>query len=71
MFPFVDKGFINISAPDYADVIIIVSDDSSDRILQLAEFDLEINQKYRPLFFFVQYELSEDVLELSDYDRFY
>ena len=70
-FPFVDKGYINISAPDYADVIIILSDDSSDRIQQLAEIDLEINLKYRPLFFFVQYELSEDFLELNDFVRFY
>ena len=70
-FPFVDKGYINISAPDYADVIIILSDDSSDRIQQLAEIDLEINLKHRPLYFFVQYELSEDFLELRDYVRFY
>ena len=71
LFPFVEKGFINVSAPDYAEVIIILSDDSSDRIQQLAEIDLEINLKYRPLYFFVQYELSEDFLELSDYVRFY
>lgn len=70
-FPFVDKGYINISAPDYADVIIILSDDASDRIQQLAEIDLEINLKYRPLYFFVQYELSEDFLELNDFVRFY
>ena len=70
-FPFVENGYINISAPEYADVIIILSDDSSDRIQQLAEIDLEINLKYRPLYFFVQYELSEDFLELSDYVHFY
>ena len=71
LFPFVEKGFINVSAPDYAEVIIILSDDSSDRIQQLAEIDLEINLKYRPLFFFAQYGLSEEFLELRDYVRFY
>ena len=71
VFPFVEKGYINISAPEYADVIIILSDDSSDRIQQLAEIDLEINLKYRPLFFFAQYGLSEEFLELRDYVRFY
>ena len=32
-FPYVDKGYINISSPDYADVIILIlSDESADRI---------------------------------------
>ena len=71
LFPFVEKGFINVSAPDYAEVIIILSDDASDRIQQLAEIDLEINQKYRPLFLYVNYALSDDFLELNDFVRFY
>ena len=71
LFPFVEKGFINVSAPDYADVKITISDDSAARILQLSEIDLEINQKYHPLFLYVQYALSEDFLELSDFVRFY
>ena len=71
LFPFVEKGFINVSAPDYADVKITISDDSSARILQLSEIDLEINQKYHPLFLYVQYALSEDFLELNDFVRFY
>ena len=71
LFPFVEKGFINVSAPDYAEVIIILSDDASDRIQQLAEIDLEINQKYRPLFLYVNYALSEDFLELNNFVRFH
>lgn len=70
-FPYVDKGYINISAPDYADVIIILSDESADRIKQLAEIDLEINLKFRPLNFFVEYQSSEEYLDLSKFDRFY
>ena len=70
-FPFVDKGYINISASDFADVIIILSDESAERIEQLAEIDLEINLKFRPLYFFVEYESSEDYLDLDDYVQFY
>ena len=70
-FPFVEKGYINISASDFADVIIILSDESAERIEQLAEIDLEINLKFRPLYFFVEYESSEDYLDLDNYVRFY
>ena len=70
-FPFVQKGYINISAPDFADIVIILSDESADRIEQLAEIDLEINLKFRPLYFFVEYESSEDYLDLDNYVRFY
>ena len=70
-YPYVDKGYINISAPDYADVIIVLSDESANRIAQLAQIDLEINLKFHPLNFSVEYESSEDYLDLSDYDRFY
>ncbi len=70
-FPYVDKGYINISSPDYADVIIILSDESADRIAQLAQIDLEINLKFRPLNFFVEYQSSEEYLDLSNFERFY
>ena len=70
-FPYVDKGYINISAPDYADVIIVLSDESADRIAQLAEIDLEINLKFRPLYFYVEYESSEEYLDLKNFVRFY
>ena len=70
-FPYVDKGYINISAPDYADVIIVLSDESADRIEQLAGIDLEINLKFRPLYFYVEYKSSEDYLGLKNFVRFY
>ena len=69
--PYVQKGYINISAPDYADVILVLSEYSVARIEQLAKIDLEINLKFRPLYFFVEYESSEDYLELDDFDHFY
>lgn len=69
-FPYVDKGYIDISAPDYADVVIILSDESADRIAQLAEIDLEINLKFHPLNFTVEYKSSEEYLDLSNFERF-
>ncbi|MDE0298619.1 MAG: hypothetical protein OXN17_08310 [Candidatus Poribacteria bacterium] len=70
-YPYVNKGYINISAPEYADVIIILSDESADRIAQLAQIDLEINLKFRPLYFYVEYKSSEDYLGLKNFVRFY
>lgn len=70
-FPYVQEGYIDISAPEYADVILILSDYSVDRIERLAEIDLEINLKFRPLHFFVEYELSEDHPEVGEFERFY
>ena len=70
-FPYVDKGYIHISAPDYADVFIILSDESSDRIVELAQIDLEINLKFRPLYFCVEYQSSEEYLDLSNFERFH
>ena len=70
-FSYVQKVYINISMPDYAAVIIILSEESVDRIEQLAEIDLEINLKFRPLYFFVEYESSEDNLDLKNFVRFY
>lgn len=69
--PFVQEGHINISAPEYANVILVLSGYSVDRIERLAAIDLELNLKFRPLHFFVEYELSEDNIELKDFDRFY
>ena len=70
-FPYVDKGYINISAPDYADVIIVLSDESADRIEELAQIDLEVNLKFHPLNFSVEYESSEEYLDLKNFERFY
>ena len=68
--PHVQKGYIKIDGND-ADVIIVLSEYSVDRIEQLAEIDLEIDRKFRPLHFFVEYKLLEDYLELNDFERFY
>ena len=68
--PHVQKGYINIDGNN-ADVIIVLSEDSVEIIEQLAHIDLEINLQFRPLYFFVEYESSEDYLELDDFDRFY
>ena len=70
-FSYVDKGYINISTPDYADVIIILSDESADRIEELAQIDLEVNLKFHPLSFSVEYESSEEYLDLKNFERFY
>ena len=69
--PYVQEGYIDISAPEYADVILVLSEYSVDRIEQLAEIDLELNLKFRPLHFFVEYESSEDHLEVGELERFY
>ena len=68
--PYVKKGYIKIEGKE-ADVIIVISEYSVDRIEQLAEIDLEVNKKFRPLSFFIEYKLSENYLELDDFDRFY
>ena len=68
--PYVQKGYIKIDGKD-ADVIIVLSKESVEIIKQLAQIDLEINLKFRPLYFFVEYESSEDYLELDDFERFY
>ena len=68
--PYVQEGYIKIEGKE-ADVIIIISEYSVDRIKRLAKIDLEINKKFRPLYFHVEYKLSEKDLELDDFDRFY
>ena len=68
--PYVQKGYIKIDGND-ADVIIVISEYSVTRIEQLAGIDLEINLKFRPLYFHVEYKLSGKDLQLDDFDRFY
>ena len=68
--PYVQEGYIKIDGNN-ADIVIVLSEYSVDRIEKLAEIDLEINLKFRPLYFFVEYESSEDYLELDDFERFY
>ena len=68
--PYVKEGYIKIDGNN-ADVVIVLSEYSVDRIEQLAEIDLEINLKFRPLSFFVEYKFSEDYLELNDFECFY
>ncbi|MCE2396352.1 hypothetical protein J4G02_17595 [Candidatus Poribacteria bacterium] len=68
--PYVQEGYIKINGKD-ADVIIVISEYSVDRIKQLARIDLEINKKFRPLFFHVEYERSKEHLDLNDFERFY
>lgn len=68
--PYVQEGYIKIESKE-ADVIIVISEYSVDRIERLAEIDLEVNLKFRPLFFHVEYERSKKYLELDDFDRFY
>ena len=68
--PYVKEGYIKINGKD-ADVIIVISEYSVTRIEQLAGIDLEINLKFRPFYFFVEYKLSEKDLELDDFECFY
>ena len=68
--PYAQEGYIKIEGKE-ADVIIIISEYSVDRIEQLAGIDLEINLKFRPLYFLVEYKFSEKDLELDDFERFY
>ena len=67
---YVQEGYIKIEGKE-AEAIIVISEYSVTRIEQLAGIDLEINKKFRPLFFHVEYKLSEKDLELDDFDRFY
>ena len=68
--PYVQEGYIKIEGKE-ADVIIVISEYSVDRIKQLARIDLEINKKFRPLFLHVEYERSKEHLDLNDFERFY
>ena len=68
--PYVQKGYIKIDGNN-ADVVIVLTEESVEIIMELSQIDLDINLKFRPLYFFVEYELSEDYLELDDFERFY
>ena len=68
--PYVRKGYIKINGND-GDIFIILSEESVEKIEHLAEIDLELNLKFRPLYFFVEYRRSEDYLDLDDFERFY
>ena len=68
--PYVRKGYIKINGND-GDIFIILSEESVEKIEYLAEIDLELNLKFRPLYFFVEYRRSEDYLDLDDFERFY
>jgi len=68
--PYVQEGYIKIEGKE-ADVIIVISEYSVDRIKQLAKIDLEINLKFRPLYFHVEYKRSENYLELNGFECFY
>ena len=67
---YVQKGYIKIDGNN-ADVVIVLTEESVEIIMELSQIDLDINLKFRPLYFFVEYESSEDYLELDDFERFY
>ena len=69
--PYVQQGYINISAPQYADILIILTEESVERIKQLAQIDLDLNLKFSSLCLNVEYEHSTDFLNLHDFERFY
>ncbi len=68
--PYVQKGYINIDGQN-ADVVIILSEESVEKIEQLATIDLDLYQRFDPLCFRVEYENSTDYLELDDFECFY
>ena len=68
--PYVQEGYIKIDGNN-AEVVIVLSEESVDIIMELAQIDLEINQEFRSLSFSVEYESSEDYLELDNFERFY
>ena len=68
--PYVQEGYIKIDGNN-AEIVIVLSEESVEIIMELAEIDLEINQEFRSLSFSVEYESSEDYLELDDFECFY
>ncbi len=68
--PYVRKGYINIDGQN-ADVVIILSEESVEKIEQLAKIDLDLYQRFDSLCFHVEYENSMDYLELDDFECFY
>ena len=70
VIPDVQKGYIK-QEPEYVRAIILVSGHSVKLLEQLAKIDLEINRKFRPLCFYIEYERSLKYLDLDDLERFY
>ena len=70
VIPDVQKGYIK-QEPEYVRAIILVSGHSVKLLEQLAKIDLEINRKFRPLCFYIEYERSLKHLDLDDLERFY
>ena len=68
--PYAQEGYIKIDGNN-AEVVIVLSEESVEIIMELAQIDLEINQEFRSLSFSVEYESSEDYLELDDFECFY
>ncbi len=68
--PHVQKGYIRIEGKN-AEVIVLLTEESVEIIMELAQLDLEINQKFRFLSFSAEYESAEDYLELEDFECFY
>lgn len=69
-FSHVQKGYIRIDGNN-AEVVILLSEESVEIIMELAQLDLEINQKFPSLSFSAEYELTEDYLELGDFECFH
>ena len=67
---YAQEGYIKIDGNN-AEIVIVLSEESVEIIMELAEIDLEINQEFRSLSFSVEYESSEDYLELDDFECFY
>ena len=70
VIPDVQKGYVK-QEPEYVRAIILVSGHSVKLLEQLAKIDLEINRKFRPLCFYIEYERSLKYLDLDDFERFY
>ena len=68
--PYVQKGFIRTEGNN-AEVIIVLSEESAEKIMELAQLDLNINQGFRSLTFSVEYKATENNLELNEFECFY
>ena len=68
--PYVQKGYIRIDGNN-AEVIIVLSEESAEIIMELAQLDLNINQRFRSLTFSVEYKATENYLELNEFECFY
>ena len=70
VIPDVQKGYIK-QGPEYVEVVILISGHSVKLFEQLAKIDLEINLKFAPLCFSIEYNHSPNSRFLSDFERFY